>query len=123
MEQKDDFEGWFKANLEEETKEISFTAKAREGVRKIVFRHEEQSVDLGNSDHVSFSLRTAISLCLVALVVIGTFYTRTFFYVSPQQLAKLEMREKLILHEEGIPFGSIQQMVASLKNSKGVGRP
>lgn len=136
MEKKEPFDNWLKSCLEEETQEIVFSAEAKEKVRKSVWNHHEQSLNGTQADEsqrwagasrwwnrqVSLSLRT-VSFCLAALLITGFFYTRTFFYVSTQQIAKFEMREKMILHDGGIPFGALQHTIASLEKGRGVDRP
>lgn len=117
MKEKDEFENWLKAKLEEETQEIYFSDQAKERAR----RQSKQSRHWWNGE-VSLPPRVA-SFCLIALFILGVFYTGTFFYVSPQQIAKFEMKEKIVLRDDGVPFGALQHLVASLDNGKGVGRP
>ena len=135
MEEKDLFKNWVKKKLEEETKEIVFSAEARERVRRSVLDKGTTNQSNGIlkrtkqvpqpqwwNREVSFSLRV-VSFCMAFLFIAAAFYTRTFFYISPQQIAKFETREKIILQDDGVPFGALQHMVASLDKGKGVGRP
>lgn len=143
MKREEEFKKWLQRGLQEETKDIYFTAQAKEEVRRRILEQQKQSgkvtalcspaerksAELLQNRQQSwwrqeftFSLK-AVSLCLAFLILLGTFYTRTFFYVSPQQLAKFEQREKIILYDEGVPFGAMQHLVASLGKVKGVDRP
>ena len=139
MEKKDEFGRWFRKNMEEETREIFFSTEAKARVRKGIFQDsnsngfmdKDKKFDAGLKPskfekkwwqgEISLSLK-AVSFCLVTLLIIGLFYTGTFFYVSPQQLAKYEMREKIILHDGTAPFGAVQHRVAYLDSVKGVGK-
>jgi hypothetical protein len=139
MGKKDEFGRWFRKNMEEETRGVFFSTEAKARVRKEIFQDSNSNgfkdqdkkfkASLKSSrlrkrwwqDEISLSLK-AVSFCLVTLLIIGLFYTGNFFYVSPQQLAKYEMREKIILHDGTVPFGAVQHRVAYLDSIKGVGK-
>ncbi|HHV65352.1 MAG TPA: hypothetical protein GXX46_09805 [Peptococcaceae bacterium] len=174
MKREEEFKNWLQRSLQEETKDIYFTAQAKEEVRlRILERQkqsgkntircspaEEKSAELLQEDGYSFASRgsilrgtkqmgtpqtrrrqpknggllgwwqqeftlslKAVAIYLVILILFGAFYTRTFFYVSPRQIAKFEQREQIILHDERVPFGARQHLVASLDRVKGVDRP
>lgn len=129
VEYKDEFKQWLKTNLDEETKGISFSVEARAGVRRKISSFVQNSSSKHKfgwpgwlAEEISIPFKAVVSCALIAVLVIGLFYTRTFFYVSPQQLSELETREKIILREEGIPFGALQHLLASMDNSQGIGR-
>jgi len=135
MEDKDLFKSWLKKSLEEETKDINFSAEAREKVKQIVFFKEaEDPVQPVNKNNhfrllkewwnrpIAISARL-ISICVIVLFFVTAFYTGTFFYISEEEIAKLEMREKIILNEGGVPFGAVQHFMIALEKGKGVTRP
>ncbi|MDD2498284.1 MAG: hypothetical protein PHT78_11760 [Desulfitobacteriaceae bacterium] len=121
MEDKDLFRKLIKDSLEEETKEIYFSPQAREKVRQKVTQNMDHSPDWWNRP-ISLSMR-ALSLSLIALLLVATFYTRTLFYISEKDMAKFEMREKIIIHDVGVPFGAVQHLTLALEKGKGGMRP
>lgn len=121
MEDKDLFRKLIKDNLEEETKEIHFSPLAREKVRQRVNKSSEYSPGWWNRS-ISISLK-AISLSMILLFIATAFYTRTFFYISEKDMARFEMREKIIIHENGVPFGAVQHFALAIEKGKGVAHP
>lgn len=118
---KDLFRKLIKDSLEEETKEIHFSPLAREKVRQRVNKRSAHFPGWWNRP-ISLSLK-AVSLSIIALFIIAAFYTRTFFYVSEKDMAKFEMREKIIIHDGGVPFGAVQHLALASEKGKGVVRP
>lgn len=130
MEKKDEFKEFLKSSLEEEMAGICFSAEAQENVRRMVlekentdrFRDKQKRSDILArwwNREVTVSLKAAY-LCLAAVLMITALYTGAFFYVSPQQIAQLE-KKQIIIHD-GVPFGALQHLVASLDNGRGVGK-
>ena len=125
MKKNEDFKDWLRQNLEEETKEICFSEEARNKVRESIRLSSKNSKSSQEWWNKMVSLpRAVVSFCLVGLLLLTAIYTRTLFYVSPQEIAKLETPPSIILHNGDIPFGALQhQVTASLEKGKGVGRP
>jgi hypothetical protein len=121
MEENDRFKDWVQKRLNEEMNEVCFSEEARDKVRN---RIKEQAIPKENwwNKQIAVSSRV-VSFSVLFLIMLTVLYTRTFFYVTPQQVAKFENREKIVLHDGGVPFGAVQHLVASLENGKGVGRP
>lgn len=121
----DNFKDWLKRNLEEETEEIYFSERARDKVRRSINTQSKKSVHSGSwwTRKVSLPL-TVVAFSLAALVILTGIYTRTFFYVSPQEIARFETQPQIILNNDYTPFGALQnQVTASLEQVKGVDRP
>ncbi|MEL7564520.1 MAG: hypothetical protein AAGU27_06515 [Dehalobacterium sp.] len=123
MEDKDSFKNQLKNCLEEETKDIYFSPKAREKVKEEIFKDKQVGPLKGWWNRsVSFSFK-AVSFCLIALFFATALYTRSFFYISKKDLVEYEMRAKIILHNDGVPFGAVQHLRVALEKGKGVARP
>lgn len=125
MKKNEDFKDWIGQNLQEETKEVYFSEEARNRVRESIRLSSKHSKSSQRWWNKRLSLpRAVVSFCLVGLLLLTTIYTRTFFYVSPQEIARLETQPSIILNNGDIPFGALQhQVTASLEKGKGVGRP
>lgn len=128
MEDRDIFKSQLKSCLEEETKDIYFSAEAREKVRRRILN---VPVDINSgygfskgwlNRSISLPLK-AVSLCMIVLLMGTVLYTKTFFYVSKKEIANYENREKLVLRDESVPFGAVQHLTAVLVKGKGVVRP
>lgn len=111
MKEQDPFRKLIKKNLEEETREISFSLQARKRVMQKI-----------NNRPISLSLK-AISLSLILFFLVGIFYTRTFFYISEKDLAEFRTKEKIIIHDDSVPFGALQHLVLALEKGKGDEKP
>lgn len=124
MENNDLMGKWLKDNLDEELKDIRFSAEAREKVRERICNPDRESAEIPKlsdqsrpwwNKHVVISLRAA-SFCLILLITLAVAYAKTFFYVSTEEIARFETRPKVILHDNGIPFGALQHLVAAASN-------
>lgn len=122
MEDKDILKTRIKSCLEEETKDIYFSPEARDKVKQVIFKDKQFGYMEGWWNRsVSFSLK-AVSFCVIVLFFATALYTKTFFYISNKDLVKHQMREKIILRDDGIPFGAVQQLSVDLEEGKGVTR-
>ncbi|KUO62546.1 MAG: hypothetical protein APF84_02000 [Gracilibacter sp. BRH_c7a] len=125
MKKNEDFKDWLRENLQEETKEIYFSEEARNKVRESMHMSSKPVTASPRWWNKRVSLpRAVVSFCLAGLLLLTAVYTRTFFYVSPQEIARLEAQPIIFLHNGNIPFGALQhQVTASLEKDKGVGKP
>lgn len=124
MENNDVMGKWLKENLDEDLKDIRFSAEAREKVRARISSCEQTALEIPKptdrlrpwwNKHVIISVRAA-SFCLLLLITLAVFYAKTFFYVSTEEIARFETRPKVILHDNSVPFGALQHLVASASN-------
>ncbi len=120
MEDKDFFKDLIKNCLEEEIRNIHFTDDAKDRVKsRINEKRMSSRLTTLNSPAAHRWIKPvyiplkAVSLCLVVFVLLTTLYSRAFFYVSPQELARFENRQKIIVHDGGVPFGAVQHLIAS----------
>lgn len=118
---KDLFRKLIKDSLEEETKEVHFSPLAREKVRQRVNKGFAHSPGWW-SRPIALSMKI-VSLSIISLLMIAVFYSKTFFYISEKDMAKFEMREKIIIHDGDVPFGAVQHLALASEKGKGVVRP
>jgi len=136
MTENDRFENRLTTSLEERTKDIYFSAEARENVRKRI-QLETDSSSKGFTEKIQQPVLSigwwnrpialslpVLSMCLVLLFITAFFYVQSLFYVSPQEIAQIEGRQTITVRDGQVPFGAVQyQMAASPIKAKGVGRP
>lgn len=124
MKKNEDFKDWIGQNLREETREVYFSEEARNKVRESINLSSKYSKASQRWWNKRVHLpRAVVAFCLVGLFLLTAMYTRTFFYVSPQEIARLETRPSIILNTGDIPFGALQHQVSLLGKDKGVDRP
>lgn len=131
MEDRDLFNSQLKTCLEEEVKDIRFSAQAREKVRKTILNDPDINsaskmkegllLNAWWNRPVALPLK-AVSFSFIALLLVAAFYTKTFFYVSKKDIAQYEQEKKITVYYEGVPFGAVQNLAAALDKEKGVKR-
>lgn len=129
MQEKDRFKDLLQGNLEEEMRAVHFSPEARAEVKAKLIASAKTANTTGSSQHSERNAswwdqrialpRVAFAACIALLLLITGIYTRTFFCVTPQEIADYQADRQIILPRDNTPFGALQMAVVQLPN-KGV---
>ena len=132
MNERDQFKEWMQENLKEEMHNIRFSPEARSQVKEKIAENNGKNTNKDANIQVHPNWRnnswlnkklalpwTAIAACFLCLFIVTGLYTRTLFYVTPQEIASYQSEKQIIIPRANTPFGAIQMASLELPD-KGV---